>query len=252
MGTSGGMNDEMTIDELAARTGIASRTIRQYQTAGVLAPPLRRGRVGVYAQAHAERLVAIQRLQERGSSLAGMQDLFDAAEHGRALHHVIGTTGSEPSPAVDEAPTVLNLTQLVDLVAVLANAAMRRKAQAAGLIQLVPKQPDVYLVRSLAALRSMADLIEQGIKPLDAIDVYAALRVALAVPSRNVAAMISGIDDSTHRAEFLRRNRALLGQSAATFMIEAVGAALDPTDVASARIGAVQRSQQNRPDRRRQ
>ena len=140
------MNDELTIDELAASSGVASRTIRQYQTAGVLAPPLRRGRVGMYAQSHADRLATIQRLQERGYSLAGMRDLFEAAEHGRALHHVLGTTGSDPSPAVDEPPTVLNLAQLVDVAASLANTAIRRKAEAAGLIQRVPNQRDMYLV----------------------------------------------------------------------------------------------------------
>ena len=236
------MNDELTIDELAASSGVASRTIRQYQTAGVLAPPLRRGRVGMYAQSHADRLATIQRLQERGYSLAGMRDLFEAAEHGRALHHVLGTTGSDPSPAVDEPPTVLNLAQLVDVAASLANTAIRRKAEAAGLIQRVPKQRDMYLVRSLAALRSISDLVVNGIAAVDAINAYADLRAGVAGPAQGVAAILSGIKDPTHRVEFLRRNRALLGQSAATFLIEAVGAALDPNDLASARIGAVRRT----------
>ena len=236
------MDDELTIDELAASSGVASRTIRQYQTAGVLAPPLRRGRVGIYGQSHVDRLATIQRLQERGYSLAGMLDLFEAAEHGRALHHVLGTTGSEPSPAVDEPPTVLNVAQLVDVVAVLANSAIRRKAEAAGLIQRVPRQRDTYVVRSLAALQSTSDLIANGIAPINAINAYAALREALAGPGHGVAVILSEISDPTHRAEFLRRNRALLGQSAATFLIEAVGAALDPGDLASARIGAVRRS----------
>ena len=97
-------------------------------------------------------------------------------------------------------------------------------------------------MRSLAALQSTSDLIANGIAPINAINAYAALREALAGPGHGVAVILSGISDPTHRAEFLRRNRALLGQSAATFLIEAVGAALDPGDLASARIGAVRRS----------
>ncbi len=39
---------EFTIDELSARSGIPSRTIRYYQSEGALPPPERRGRVARY------------------------------------------------------------------------------------------------------------------------------------------------------------------------------------------------------------
>ena len=50
------------------------RTIREYQTMGVLPPPERRGRVGLYRTTHVARLELIARLQVRGYSLAGIRE----------------------------------------------------------------------------------------------------------------------------------------------------------------------------------
>ena len=38
----------MTIDELARRVDMTARNIREWQTNGLLPPPERRGRVGIY------------------------------------------------------------------------------------------------------------------------------------------------------------------------------------------------------------
>ena len=57
---------ELTVDELAQRAGVAVRTIREYQTIGVLPAPDRRGRVGIYGSSHVTRLALIDRLQQRG------------------------------------------------------------------------------------------------------------------------------------------------------------------------------------------
>ena len=63
------IEEMLTIDGLAAATGMPARTIRYYQTVGLMPPPLRRGRVGYYSPAHARRLQAIVVLKERGLSL---------------------------------------------------------------------------------------------------------------------------------------------------------------------------------------
>ena len=44
--------ESYTIDELAAATAIPSRTIRFYQSSGVLPKPEKRGRVAFYGPAH--------------------------------------------------------------------------------------------------------------------------------------------------------------------------------------------------------
>jgi DNA-binding transcriptional MerR regulator len=64
-----------TIDELAARTGVPSRTIRFYQAKGVLSAPEKRGRVAVYTDHHAERLKVVSELQNRGLRLRAIREL---------------------------------------------------------------------------------------------------------------------------------------------------------------------------------
>ena len=47
---------DLTIDELAAHTGIKSSTIRMYRNQGLLPPPEIRGRVGYYGDGRLPRL----------------------------------------------------------------------------------------------------------------------------------------------------------------------------------------------------
>ncbi|HEY2733828.1 MAG TPA: helix-turn-helix domain-containing protein, partial [Polyangiales bacterium] len=67
-------SNEYTIDQLAAKTGVPSRTIRFYQAKGVLDPPKRRGRVAFYDDSHANRLVMVSELQDKGLRLRAIRD----------------------------------------------------------------------------------------------------------------------------------------------------------------------------------
>ncbi len=53
-------DEAWTVDELARRAGVPVRTIREYQTVGVLHPPRRAGRIGLYGRGHLERLHLIE------------------------------------------------------------------------------------------------------------------------------------------------------------------------------------------------
>lgn len=68
-----------TIDELSERTGTASRSIRYYQTMGLLPPPAVEGRTGYYDSAHVERLKLIQELQAEGLNLRAIGWLLGGA-----------------------------------------------------------------------------------------------------------------------------------------------------------------------------
>jgi DNA-binding transcriptional MerR regulator len=65
--------EELTVDELASRTGMTVRTVRFYAAEGLLPPPVRRGRVGYYGAAHRMRLELIRTLQEHGYTLAAIE-----------------------------------------------------------------------------------------------------------------------------------------------------------------------------------
>jgi DNA-binding transcriptional MerR regulator len=63
----------LTIDELAARTGMTVRTVRFYAAKGLLPVPIRRGRVGYYGPIHRTRLDLVRELQDHGYALAGIE-----------------------------------------------------------------------------------------------------------------------------------------------------------------------------------
>ncbi|MGH2843900.1 MAG: MerR family transcriptional regulator [Solirubrobacteraceae bacterium] len=67
------MVDELTIGELAARTGISVRTIRFYAGMGLIPPPAVRGRLGLYDERHVARLELVRDLQALGFTLAAIE-----------------------------------------------------------------------------------------------------------------------------------------------------------------------------------
>jgi DNA-binding transcriptional MerR regulator len=93
----------LTIDDLASAAGTTTRTIRSFQTMGLLNPPALRGRTGLYDGAHLEHLRAILRLQGEGFSLASLAVLFDAHRRGDSLSDVLGLP--DHVVTTDRAPT---------------------------------------------------------------------------------------------------------------------------------------------------
>jgi DNA-binding transcriptional MerR regulator len=80
---------DLTIDELAQRGGTRTSTVRLYQTKGLLPPPVVRGRVGYYTSAHLARLRVIDRLQQRGYSLAAIKELLENWASGGSLESIV-------------------------------------------------------------------------------------------------------------------------------------------------------------------
>jgi DNA-binding transcriptional MerR regulator len=84
------MTDEMRLDDLARTAGVASTTVRLYQSKGLLAAPRLQGRTGWYDDSHLRRLRLIARLQDDGFSLAGIASLLDAWESGGGIDALVG------------------------------------------------------------------------------------------------------------------------------------------------------------------
>ena len=63
----------LTVDELAAVTGMTVRTTRYYAGLGLLPPPARRGRMAYYSAQHRARLELIRALQDHGFTLAAIE-----------------------------------------------------------------------------------------------------------------------------------------------------------------------------------
>jgi DNA-binding transcriptional MerR regulator len=63
---AGGAADRLTLEEVAARSGVPSRTIRFYRQCGLVDPPARVGRQAWYTSAHVDRLRRVAALREQG------------------------------------------------------------------------------------------------------------------------------------------------------------------------------------------
>ncbi len=68
---------EYRVEELAAAARIRVDTLRFYQARGLVAPPVKRGRVAIYGETHLERLQRIRQLQRDGFTLAQIRRLLD-------------------------------------------------------------------------------------------------------------------------------------------------------------------------------
>jgi DNA-binding transcriptional MerR regulator len=72
-------DDELTIDELARRTGMTVRNVRAHQSRGLLPAPVVRGRTGFYGAEHVARLELIKELQADGFNLEAIRRLLQDA-----------------------------------------------------------------------------------------------------------------------------------------------------------------------------
>ena len=102
-----------TIDQLAAAAGIPTRTVRLYQSVGVLHSPQRHGRIAIYSDAHVERLRLIARLQDRGLRLRAIRDALRHAHHRKvSFEDWLGLGEDLRTPWSEEAQVMLNEAEL--------------------------------------------------------------------------------------------------------------------------------------------
>src|SRR5947208_12302751 len=106
---------DLDIDELARRAGTTVRTVRMYQEKGLLPAPLRRGRRAAYGSEHLTRLRLVQRLADRGYSLAAIKDLVDAWDAQHGLGHVLGLEAAVIEPLATELPRRFTADELTEL-----------------------------------------------------------------------------------------------------------------------------------------
>src|SRR3954467_9564826 len=101
---------ELTIDELARRTGMTVRNIRAHQSRGLVPPPEVRGRTGYYGDAHVSRIELIQELQTDGFNLESIRKLLEGA--GGSSSEVLNFSRTLRAPFEDEQPEVLDADEV--------------------------------------------------------------------------------------------------------------------------------------------
>lgn len=163
-------DEELTIDELARRTGMTVRNIRAHQSRGLLPAPQVRGRTGFYGSEHESRINLIRELQADGFKLEAIGRLLDSA--GGSSEEVLRFTRSLKAPFEDEQPQIVSATELAERWnAGEAAPALLRKAEKLGILRPLPDGNFEELSPTLG--RASAELAELGIPAETALDVAA-------------------------------------------------------------------------------
>src|SRR4051812_30105066 len=106
---------EYRIDELAQAAGMTVRNVRVYQDRGLLPPPRREGRVGLYSEAHLARLRLIGGLLDRGYGFTHIAELIQAWERGHDVADLLGLEQVLTSPWTDEIPGYVTAAELLEM-----------------------------------------------------------------------------------------------------------------------------------------
>lgn len=165
--------DQLTIDELARRTGMTVRNIRAHQSRGLLPPPEVRGRTGFYGAEHASRIELIRELQVDGFKLEAIGRLLESA--GGSSEEVLRFTRAVKAPFEDEQPQVISAEELAERWGgAETDPRIVRKAERLGILRALGDGNFEELSPRLA--RAGAELAALGIPASIALDVAAMLR----------------------------------------------------------------------------
>jgi DNA-binding transcriptional MerR regulator len=161
--------NQLTIEQLAAESGMSVRNIRAHQARGLLDPPEVRARVGYYGPEHLEQLRLIRDLQEDGFNLGAIKRLLDDTQGTAERLQRFGEALS--AVARPERGQTLTLEELGRRFRVSAQEAPEVLAEAERLGVLVPAGDGRYQVPSPSLLAIAEEVVGRGIS----------LRSALAV-----------------------------------------------------------------------
>src|SRR5450432_2770061 len=164
------MPADLTIEQLAAETGMTVRNIRAHQARGLLAPPEVRLRVGYYGPQHVAQLRLIQDLQEDGFNLAGIKRLLDNDQ--TTAQRLIRFRQALTSPPDAELPQTLTVADLGRRFHVSADQAPQVLERARRLGVLVPAGEDRYDVPSPSLLAVAEQVVARGVSLDGALAVF--------------------------------------------------------------------------------
>jgi DNA-binding transcriptional MerR regulator len=220
---------EWSVDELARRTGLPVRTIREYQTLGVLPAPRRRGRVGIYGPSHLARLELIGRLQARGYSLAGIRDLLGAWRDGADLGEVLGLAPDQ-LVHLDEPGVPATLDQLATLLPQLVPDRLDDLV-ATGAVEACG--PERYCIPSPSLLQLAVDARGAGYSPGQVLALLQTIGQAAGTVADATIALLGDPPPDADRDRLLAlaaRGRGLLAHGTGRLTVHTIGRRLGVTD----------------------
>jgi DNA-binding transcriptional MerR regulator len=149
------------IDDLARAAGMTVRNVRVYQDRGLLPPPRREGRSGVYGEPHLARLRLIGQLLDRGYTFAHIAEFLEAWQRGRNLTDLLGLEEVLTTPWSDELADDLTAEQLAELFG--ADQLTPENLAVALEQSIMIAEGDRYRIPSPRLLHAGAELVRAGI-----------------------------------------------------------------------------------------
>jgi DNA-binding transcriptional MerR regulator len=177
-----------TIDELAALTGVPSRTIRFYQAKGVLPPPRKHGRIAFYDDSHVSQLKVVADLQDKGLRLRAIRDLVRRSDlDADAIQKWLGI-GHQVSNWAEDAPKLLNEEELKQLLGSPPPGTISQLIRRRAIIPQGDGLTRRYLVESPALIEIAMKLEAAGIDTDTAVGLYEILERRLRRAAEEVVA----------------------------------------------------------------
>ena len=158
-----------TIDELARVAETTVRNIRAYQERGILPPPVRHGRVGIYSDSHVAQLRIISQLLGRGFSIANISELFKTHASGQGLNHLIGIDAALTSQWVEQLPSLHRLEDLAAMLPTPPTAEELTRVFAMGFVTVA--EEDHVQLRSPLLIKLAIRFMEQGFTLSELLDI---------------------------------------------------------------------------------
>jgi DNA-binding transcriptional MerR regulator len=152
---------EMTISELADRTGMTVRNIRAHQTRGLLPPPVVRGRTGYYNEDHIARIELTREMQAEGLNLEAIRRMLEGVDG--AAPEIADLTRTLRAPFEEEAPEIVALGELASLwrkeVEEGRGLEMLQRGEKLGVIRSLPDgKVEVISPRMMTAAAALAEV----------------------------------------------------------------------------------------------
>ena len=166
---------EMTIRELAERTGMTVRNIRAHQTRGLLPPPVVRGRTGYYNDEHVARIALTREMQADGLNLEAIRRVLESGDGGSATE-IFDFTRALRAPFEDEVPEIVEAAELAGVWGGggTPDPELMRRAEKLGILRPLPDgRIEVISPRLQRAAMALAEL---GVGPEGALATAEKLR----------------------------------------------------------------------------
>jgi DNA-binding transcriptional MerR regulator len=155
---AGQHENDLTIEQLSAESGMTVRNIRSHRARGLLPAPEVRDRVGYYGAEHVARLRMIQELQSEGFNLKGIERLLEQspgpAEQFLSFKRALGASFET------EEPQSFTREELIERFGTDSDDALKQAIEAGG---LVPLGDDRYEARVPSLLDAAEGVLAQGV-----------------------------------------------------------------------------------------